>query len=374
MAEIELIASRCTGCGECVGACPFFALEVVGQIAVIAENCTACGACLSACPEGALVGTGEETPASPGGRRAIWVYLPEGKDPTGLLGVARSLAEEGEAAVCAAVPGNSFDASSLFVQGADQVLVLEGEGAVFRLLAEAGAREGPVAIMALAGVESDSDLARVAARLQAPFASRVEGLEWAPGQQALRVIRTVAAGRFRQTVVGTHHPLVVTLLPPAARSSYRDSGRRGAVRHLELGPAPAEGVRLLGEEHVKMDIPLAKARIVMGVGGGLSPEEVAQVVALAEIWGAAVGADKEAVEAGLARAEWLLDTAGIQINPALYLAFGVKGSPGHNAAVTRSQLVVAVTEDPGDPIMQIADYILPFPSHRILEVLLTAQA
>jgi heterodisulfide reductase subunit A len=49
----------CTGCGECVEACPFGAISMVGsdgvEIAAInATGCKGCGGCVPACPEGAI--------------------------------------------------------------------------------------------------------------------------------------------------------------------------------------------------------------------------------------------------------------------------------------------------------------------------------
>ncbi len=50
---------RCDGCGECVGACPFGAIELHGtdgsrSATVVAAGCKGCGACAPACPTGAI--------------------------------------------------------------------------------------------------------------------------------------------------------------------------------------------------------------------------------------------------------------------------------------------------------------------------------
>ncbi|MDI6893642.1 MAG: 4Fe-4S binding protein [Bacillota bacterium] len=374
MVEIEVIAGRCTGCGECVAACPFWAIEVVEGVAVVAESCTGCGACIPPCPEGALVQPGAEVRPSLGGRRAIWVYLPEARDPAGVLGVARVLADEGDYQVAAVVPGNSFDSQELFSRGADQVLVLEGEGAGFRLLASAAARESPVAILGLAEPHHEAGLARAAVLLEAGVASRVEAVEWAPGQQALRAVRAVAGGRFRQTVVCGRQPAVVSLVPWGARSGLLDRSRTGSVRHLEVGGLPREVEEVRERTPLHKEVPLGKARVVLGVGIELgSAEAVAEAVELARRWGAALGAEKEAVEAGLAPAEWSVEAAG-PLAPVLYLGLGVRGSPAHNAAVQKSQLVVAVTTEQDSNLGQIADYIVRFPPREVLRTLLSMSA
>ena len=46
--------ARCMGCGDCLEACMFGALEVDGCARVLGTRCVGCGVCVSACPEGAL--------------------------------------------------------------------------------------------------------------------------------------------------------------------------------------------------------------------------------------------------------------------------------------------------------------------------------
>jgi len=41
----------CTGCGECIEACPLEAIEIQDGLAVVdAETCGDCGACVDVCP------------------------------------------------------------------------------------------------------------------------------------------------------------------------------------------------------------------------------------------------------------------------------------------------------------------------------------
>jgi ferredoxin len=51
----ELVAERCTGCGECVTACPEGGLRLRnGVVELDPERCTPCFACVEACPTEAL--------------------------------------------------------------------------------------------------------------------------------------------------------------------------------------------------------------------------------------------------------------------------------------------------------------------------------
>ena len=45
---------KCTGCGECVSACPLDAIVIKDEKAVVDDTCAECGACIDACPNQAL--------------------------------------------------------------------------------------------------------------------------------------------------------------------------------------------------------------------------------------------------------------------------------------------------------------------------------
>jgi len=47
-------SEKCTGCEECVSACPMEVIEIRDGKAVIGDGCAECSACVSACPNGAI--------------------------------------------------------------------------------------------------------------------------------------------------------------------------------------------------------------------------------------------------------------------------------------------------------------------------------
>lgn len=58
--ELKIIYERCTGCGDCISACPLGALTVRdGAVKCQRELCTGCGACIASCAPGALERFGE---------------------------------------------------------------------------------------------------------------------------------------------------------------------------------------------------------------------------------------------------------------------------------------------------------------------------
>jgi NAD-dependent dihydropyrimidine dehydrogenase PreA subunit len=52
---MQIDVEMCTGCGDCLEACPNDAIALVeGKATIDIESCLTCGACEAACPEGAI--------------------------------------------------------------------------------------------------------------------------------------------------------------------------------------------------------------------------------------------------------------------------------------------------------------------------------
>jgi NAD-dependent dihydropyrimidine dehydrogenase PreA subunit len=53
---IKINKNKCSGCGNCVEACPFKVFEIEKGKAVVKhpEKCKKCRACVSACPNNAI--------------------------------------------------------------------------------------------------------------------------------------------------------------------------------------------------------------------------------------------------------------------------------------------------------------------------------
>lgn len=102
-------------------------------------------------------------------------------------------------------------------------------------------------------------------------------------------------------------------------------------------------------------VALEGARIVIGGGRGLDPDGFAQLERIAAALGAAVSASLPAVDLGLAPVARQVGQSGKFVNPAIYFAAGLSGTPQHFAGVGARARIIAVNPDGDAPIFGFAE-------------------
>ncbi|MFE3838537.1 electron transfer flavoprotein subunit alpha/FixB family protein [Pseudogemmobacter sonorensis] len=167
--------------------------------------------------------------------------------------------------------------------------------------------------------------------------------------------RPIYAGNAIQTVTSADPVKVATI-----RTATFEAAAGG-------GSAPVEAASSAGDKGLSSwvedrlaasDRPeLTSAKIVVSGGRGIgSSENFAIVEALADKFGAAVGASRAAVDSGYAPNDWQVGQTGKVVAPELYIALGISGAIQHLAGMKDSKVIVAINKDEEAPIFQIADY------------------
>lgn len=410
---VAIVAANCIECEICLPSCPAGA---IGSMAAGGAS------------GGAEVAAGVAATAG-AARDSIWILA--GPDGAGAdLGrLARKVAGEWECRVtgiavrlAAKMPTGTGSKGSerskpdwpVALRAADEVWTLDLSAAVLRdpagcarVLADAAMARRPRLIIAPFDAWGRQVLPALAATLDGAYAGPIADLEVSFGSENVSAVATTHGGRVAtRLAVSGNRTLVAAARPtPGERKLEPENGRWSAARPLpgerdfavDAGFAPDDEVAAYGAARTadgadasapQMPLTPAEARgILFGAGPDLGgPKEYEKLARLAAMLGAGVGATRECVEAGWAPADALIDrgagaagvagaggTAGAAsgtLTPLVYLAFGVDGSPGHDAAIAKGGFIVAVTTHTDAPLALGADYVLPAAPAEVLDAFL----
>ncbi|KAL6999351.1 hypothetical protein U1Q18_000512 [Sarracenia purpurea var. burkii] len=170
---------------------------------------------------------------------------------------------------------------------------------------------------------------------------------------ALCAVRYTGSDPCMLTIRSTSFPV-----PPISDSARSDAAPIFQVDLSTFGEGAIGKSRYIKHSSQNTDRPdLGNARVVITGGRALkSVENFKMIEKLAEKLGAAVGATRAAVDAGLVPNDLQVGQTGKIVAPELYMAFGVSGAIQHLAGMRDSKVIVAINKDADAPIFQVADY------------------
>ena len=370
---IQIDLDKCTGCGNCVPACPFGLLEVVDDKVQLKEGCTFCGACQDACSDDAiLIEAVPETAAVSDSHRGIWVFAEQRNGKLRdvayeLLSKGRGLADTLKTDLSAICFGHGIDVNQLTAYGADKVYLVDSpeltgnqEDLYTRQLVELIQQHKPEIVLAGATSLGRAFIPRVAAILKTGLTADCTGLDIDTENRLLRQTRPTFGGNIMATIIcQAKRPQMSTVRPRVFKKNEPDKGRKGQIIKVDFNRERITSrTKLLNfVADLTEKVKLEDADIIVSGGRGLGKAENFKLIEeLAKVMGAAVGSSRPPVDEGWIPYSHQVGQTGKTVCPKLYIACGVSGSVQHMAGMQTSDVIVAINDDPHAPIFEIATY------------------
>jgi len=371
---INIDLDKCTGCGACVGVCPFGLLEVVDDKVKLADGCTLCGACRDACPvEAITIEEGREAGAADASYRGVWVYAEQRNGQIKnvayeLLAKGRELADTLKTELAAVCLGHDIqDVASLIAHGADKVYLTDNpelaanqEDYLTHQMVALIRQRKPEVVLAGATALGRAFIPRVAAILNTGLTADCTGLDIDTEKRLLRQTRPTFGGNIMATIIcPARRPQMATVRPRVFKKGAPDAKRKGEIIRVEFKKEGAAARTELLEfiDEVTEAVKIEDADIIVSGGRGLGmPENFKLLAELAEALGAALGASRAVVDEGWIPYSHQVGQTGKTVCPKLYIACGISGAIQHLAGMQTSDIIVAINDDPNAPIFEVATY------------------
>lgn len=372
---IEVIVSKCVGCGLCVKACAYDAIVIEDKTAeIIADKCTLCGACVSACPfEAIFIRKEQQEVADKKEYKGIWVFAEQRNGALApvvleLLGKGSELAAARECDLTAVLLGHNVEnlTSELISYGADKVLLVDTpelehftDQAYTEAFVQLTNKYKPEIILAGATVIGRSFIPRVAVEVHTGLTADCTGLAIDESTGNLLQTRPAFGGNIMATILTPNHrPQMATVRHKVMDPLPKDPERKGSVvkETVKFDESNIKTKFIGYQQDETQSLNIAEANLVISGGRGLKEKKnFVMLEDLAKLLGAAVGASRAAVDA-----EWIsyphqVGQTGKTIKPRIYLACGISGAIQHLAGMQSSDYIIAINKDPDAPIFKVAD-------------------
>ena len=168
-------------------------------------------------------------------------------------------------------------------------------------------------------------------------------------------IRPAFSGNIFAHIRTTTRPQMATVRYKVMQKLPRDTQKTGEVIRKEA--EIVDSVLKIVEKQSTGGVNIAEAEVVVCGGRGVkSAADFALLEDLAGALGGVVGCTRPVVDDGWMGKEHQVGFSGNTVQPKLYVAVGVSGSPQHLAGMRDSDVIIAINADPSAPIFKLADY------------------
>lgn len=111
---------------------------------------------------------------------------------------------------------------------------------------------------------------------------------------------------------------------------------------------------------------IENAKIIFGIGKGVSREDITKIEDLAKIYHAEIGCTRTIVEESIMDKTRQIGQSGKMVSPDIYIAFGISGASQHMIGLKNAKTIIAINRDEHAVICKYADYVIVADTHDII--------
>ena len=383
MAQIAVIERKCTGCAQCVSACPFSAIEMIGGKAQMNAACKVCGLCLKQCPQGAIIRLETKVDSVDKTKWSDILVFAEQSEGSlhpvclELIGEAQRLAAGKDQKVKAVILGGHVEdcARELRHYGVDEVHVYEGEElSFFRADTFAACVEDcikkikPSVVLVGATALGRSLAPRLSTRFRTGLTADCTQLELKANTDLVQIRPAFGGNIMAQIVTPNTRPQFATVRYKVMEAPKRMEEEKGEVLRQRMPKAVRDSrVKLVSTEPVPKVANISDAEILVVAGRGLQKKEDLEMVReLASLLGGEYAVTRPLAEKGWESNTRQIGLSGRTVRPKLIITFGVSGAIQFTAGMDQAEHIIAVNSDQDAPIFKLAHVCIVSDLYEVL--------
>ena len=383
MAQIAVIERKCTGCEQCVSACPFSAIDMIGGKAQMNAACKVCGLCLKQCPQGAIIRLETKVDSVDKTKWSDILVFAEQSEGSlhpvclELIGEAQRLAAGKDQKVKAVILGGHVEdcAQELRHYGVDEVHVYEGEElSFFRADAFAACVEDcikkikPSVVLVGATALGRSLAPRLSTRFRTGLTADCTQLELKANTDLVQIRPAFGGNIMAQIVTPNTRPQFATVRYKVMEAPKRMEEEKGEVLRQRMPKAVRDSrVKLVSTEPVPKAANISDAEILVVAGRGLQKKEDLELVReLAGLLGGEYAVTRPLAEKGWESNARQIGLSGRTVRPKLIITFGVSGAIQFTAGMDQAEHIIAVNSDKDAPIFKLAHVCIVSDLYEVL--------